>query len=64
MPPLDEANLWPVQAEATRNLEQSLAEARPRSLVQMATGNGKMFMGRIQLGPMSLNPDLCSASVV
>ena len=29
MPPLDEANLWPVQAEAIRNLEQSLAEADP-----------------------------------
>jgi type I restriction enzyme R subunit len=64
MPALDESGLWPVQARAIRNLEQSLAEARPRSLVQMATGNGKMFMGRIQLGPMSLNPDLCSASVV
>lgn len=44
MPPLDEANLWPVQAEAIRNLEQSLDEARPRSLVQMATGSGKTFM--------------------
>ena len=44
MPPLDEANLWPVQAQAIRNLEQSLAEARPRSLVQMATGSGKTFM--------------------
>ena len=44
MPPLDESNLWSVQAEAIRNLEQSLAEARPRSLVQMATGSGKTFM--------------------
>ncbi len=44
MPPLDESGLWPVQAEAIRNLEQSLAEARPRSLVQMATGSGKTFM--------------------
>ena len=44
MPPLDESGLWPVQAEAIRNLEQSLDEARPRSLVQMATGSGKTFM--------------------
>ena len=44
MPPLNVSNLWPVQAEAIRNLEQSLAEARPRSLVQMATGSGKTFM--------------------
>ena len=44
MPPLDASDLWPVQAEAIRNLEQSLAEARPRSLVQMATGSGKTFM--------------------
>ncbi len=44
MPPLDASNLWPAQAKAIRNLEQSLAEARPRSLVQMATGSGKTFM--------------------
>ena len=44
MPPLDVSGLWPVQTEAIRNLEQSLAEARPRSLVQMATGSGKTFM--------------------
>ena len=44
MLPLDSAGLWSVQAEAIRNLEQSLAEARPRALVQMATGSGKTFM--------------------
>ena len=44
MPPLDDSGLWPVQAQAIVNLEQSLAEARPRSLVQMATGSGKTFM--------------------
>ena len=44
MPPLDDSGLWSVQAQAIRNLEQSLAEARPRSLVQMATGSGKTFM--------------------
>ena len=44
MPPLDGSSLWSVQGQAIRNLEQSLAEARPRSLVQMATGSGKTFM--------------------
>ena len=44
LPPLESFGLWPVQAQAIRNLEQSLAEARPRSLVQMATGSGKTFM--------------------
>ena len=44
MPPLDDSGLWSVQAEAIHNLEQSLSEARPRSLVQMATGSGKTFM--------------------
>ncbi len=44
MPPLEDSNLWTVQAEAIRNLELSLAEDRPRSLVQMATGSGKTFM--------------------
>ncbi len=43
MPPLDERGLWGKQAEAIRNLERSLAEDRPRSLIQMATGSGKTF---------------------
>jgi type I restriction enzyme R subunit len=43
MPPLDERGLWGKQALAIRNLEQSLAEDRPRSLIQMATGSGKTF---------------------
>jgi type I restriction enzyme R subunit len=43
MPPLDERGLWGKQAEAIRNLELSLAEDRPRSLIQMATGSGKTF---------------------
>lgn len=43
MPPLDERGLWGKQAEAIRNLEQSLAEDHPRSLIQMATGSGKTF---------------------
>ncbi|GAB4531600.1 MAG: hypothetical protein Kow0063_11100 [Anaerolineae bacterium] len=41
--PLDERGLWPPQAEAIRNLEASLAQARPRALIQMATGAGKTF---------------------
>ena len=43
MPPLDERGLWGKQAEAICNLERSLAEDRPRSLIQMATGSGKTF---------------------
>jgi type I restriction enzyme, R subunit len=43
MPSLDERGLWGKQAEAIRNLEESLAEDRPRALVQMATGSGKTF---------------------
>ena len=44
MPPLNPSGLWPVQERAIRNLEESLAAGRPRSLVQMATGSGKTFM--------------------
>lgn len=43
MPPLDETRLWRVQGEAIRNLERSLADNRPRALIQMATGAGKTF---------------------
>ena len=43
MPPLDERGLWGKQTEAIRNVEHSLAEDRPRSLIQMATGSGKTF---------------------
>ena len=43
MPPLDAGKLWPVQERAILNLEQSLAQGRPRALVQMATGSGKTF---------------------
>jgi type I restriction enzyme R subunit len=41
MPPLDDKDLWAVQEQAIRNLEQSLADDRPRALIQMATGSGK-----------------------
>ncbi|TCS71779.1 type I restriction enzyme R subunit [Sulfuritortus calidifontis] len=43
MPPLKEEGLWPAQIQAIRNLEKSLAENRPRALIQMATGSGKTF---------------------
>ena len=43
MPPLVEEGLWPAQIKAIANLEQSLRENRPRSLIQMATGSGKTF---------------------
>ena len=44
LPPLNASGLWSVQEKAIRNLEESLAAGRPRSLVQMATGSGKTFM--------------------
>ena len=43
MPALKEEGLWPAQIKAIQNLEQSLQENRPRSLIQMATGSGKTF---------------------
>jgi type I site-specific restriction endonuclease/REP element-mobilizing transposase RayT len=44
MPELITRGLWPVQVEAIRNLEASLALARLRALIQMATGSGKTFV--------------------
>ncbi len=43
MPPLIEGGLWPAQIRAINNLEKSLAENRPRAVIQMATGSGKTF---------------------
>ncbi len=43
LPDLDPGALWPVQAQAIRNLEISLRANRPRALIQMATGSGKTF---------------------
>jgi type I restriction enzyme R subunit len=43
LPPLNTRDLWPPQVEAITNLERSLADDRPRALVQMATGSGKTF---------------------
>ena len=43
MPSIDARGLWPAQLIAVQNLEQSLAEDRPRALIQMATGSGKTY---------------------
>ena len=43
MPPLITGGLWPAQVTAITNLENSLAQDRPRALIQMATGSGKTF---------------------
>lgn len=43
MPVLDERGLRDCQIDAIKGLEQSLAQDRPRSLIQMATGAGKTF---------------------
>jgi type I restriction enzyme R subunit len=40
-PPLNIAGLWPPQIAAIENLEKSVAQGRPRALIQMATGSGK-----------------------
>ena len=37
------SHLWPAQAEAIENLEQSIRQNLPRALIQMATGSGKTF---------------------
>jgi type I restriction enzyme R subunit len=41
--PLTGEGLWPAQERAIRGLESSLAEGRPRALIQMASGGGKTF---------------------
>jgi len=43
MPPVDASALWPAQERALVELERSLAQDRPRSLLQMATGSGKTY---------------------
>ncbi len=43
LPPLSTTGLWSAQITAIANLEKSLAQDRPRSLIQMATGSGKTF---------------------
>lgn len=43
MPPLVLDGLRDCQFQAITNLDKSLAEARPRSLIQMASGSGKTY---------------------
>jgi type I restriction enzyme R subunit len=43
MPPLIAEGLRDCQIEAIKNLEKSFAEAKPRALIQMATGSGKTY---------------------
>jgi type I restriction enzyme R subunit len=42
LPSLDTGGLWSAQVKAIQNLERSLADDRPRALIQMATGSGKI----------------------
>ncbi|MGH2639760.1 MAG: DEAD/DEAH box helicase family protein, partial [Rhabdochlamydiaceae bacterium] len=43
LPPLVEDGLRECQVQAINNLEKSFAQARPRALIQMASGSGKTF---------------------
>jgi type I restriction enzyme R subunit len=43
MPELTPEGLWPKQHTAIIKLEQSLSRAKPKALIQMATGSGKTF---------------------
>jgi len=43
MPSIDNPDLWDVQKKAIKNLEGSLSGAKPKALIQMATGSGKTF---------------------
>lgn len=44
LPKLEKGILWDCQFEAITELEKSLAEARPRALIWMATGSGKTYV--------------------
>lgn len=43
IPVLDESGLRPAQITAINNLEKSFKKAKPKALIQMATGAGKTF---------------------
>lgn len=43
IPALDETGLRPAQIMAINNLEKSFKQAKPKALIQMATGAGKTF---------------------
>ncbi|MFC1758307.1 DEAD/DEAH box helicase family protein [Planctomycetota bacterium] len=49
MPELQDDKLWPIQRSAITNLETSLADNRPRSLIQMTMGSGKTFTAVSQI---------------
>ena len=44
LPSLEQGILWDCQFKAITNLEDSLKAARPRALIQMATGSGKTYL--------------------
>ena len=44
MPPVVLPGLWPNKVQAVTNIEKSLFDDRPRSLIQMATGTGKTLL--------------------
>ncbi len=43
IPVLYKNNLWLAQEQAIKNVEESLKNAKPKALIQMATGSGKTF---------------------
>lgn len=45
LPPLDPEGLRDIQVEAIRNLEVSLAAAKPKALTKMSGGAGKTYVG-------------------
>ncbi len=44
MPPIVLPGMWPNKVRAVTNIEKSLFDDRPRSLIQMATGTGKTLL--------------------
>jgi type I restriction enzyme, R subunit len=44
MPPVILPGMWPNKVRAVTNIEKSLFDDRPRSLIQMATGTGKTLL--------------------
>jgi type I restriction enzyme, R subunit len=44
MPPVELPGMWPNKVQAVVNIEHSLFNDRPRSLIQMATGSGKTLL--------------------
>ncbi|HEY7511323.1 MAG TPA: DEAD/DEAH box helicase family protein, partial [Vicinamibacteria bacterium] len=61
MPPVHIEGLWENKREALINLERSLAEDRPRALIQMATGSGKTMLAVTALYRLTRAGRDCSA---